>query len=680
MTVIVKRPYDAEEKEKIFAFLYEIWAGELRRDSPDMDHDARIMCDELDEWGKHFLAVDETGKVVGCMRCNHFSDGIPGAEMDMKLDLANLFELFGKDKVTLTSRLAVEPAARGRTVTSQLFFAGYRDVLAAGTEAVVCCAALHLVQLYYQIGFRPYAPSCRLPMGVRVPLVLCVRDRAYLQGIKSPLASLLPPEMDDDGRAAGLLKNKFTRFENPGFDRHSAKLLWAQLAHIHSEDDEPGEVGLFKGIESRELNGAMVKLTRLTFDADEILVQRNEDESCMGVLLSGRLGIGMINDGKPRFVSIIKPGEPFGELGGFGFSKRPLDIIALEKSEVVLLPINSLERFNAMGGAVGTRLAGNLLRILAKRVHAGQQTIAALIDGSAHEIRIRRKSIPDVPQAHEGERRVESYGFDTLKDQDSEYERLVLQATVAEAVEFSKLIQIGMKDGSTIVDLGSGPGVISLLLAKYFPNSRVIGVEPDPVLRTRAMSAAESRGRRRCTFIEGVAEKVPLEENSVDFCYARMLFQHLPNPLAALWEMHRITKPGGLIAVLDVDDDTIITHPEIPGWSRVQGMAAEIQKKNGGNRRIGRELLGLMLNAEIDGAHVEAIPLTTRELSGPLFYRLVFGFKRQILERAGVWNEELQQVFRQAEATLSAPSTFAMTVAVLVHGRASSARTSHMIS
>ena len=669
MTIFVKRPNDAEEKQKIFSFLYEIWANELHRNTPEMDHRARIMQDNLDIWAKHFLAADETGKIVGCLRNNHFSDGLPSEDIYQHLHLSTLFEIFGASKVAFSSRLAIEPASRGKTVTSQLFFNGYRDALMSGTEVGVCYAALHLVHLYYQLGYRPYAPTFQLPFGVRVPLVLCIRDRQYLKSVDSPLFNLLPKAADDNGQAAALIKNRFPRFENPGFDRHSRQLLWAQLAHASSDSATEHNIGLFHGLNSEELSRAMVSLTRLTFDAGESIVNRNETVSCMGVLLSGRLGIGIIHSHKPRFVSIINPGEPFGELCGLNFKSGALDIVALEKSEVVLLPQNILDKFHNLGTDIGERLTRNLLSILAHRVYAGQQAIAALLEGGDHEVRVRRNSIPTTPSANIYTPLFESYGFDSLVDKDSEYERLLLQATVVENVELSKLSHIGMKDGSTIVDVGSGPGIISLLLAKYFPNSSVIGVEPDDGLRKRAIQAAERQGRQQCTFIKGIAEQIPLDDNSVDFCYARLLFQHLPNPGAALKEMHRITARDGLIAVLDVDDAFIVTHPQIQGWIEVQQLVADTQQKNGGNRYIGRELLGLMINAGLDGIHVEAMPFTTRELGGKHFFQLVFGFKRQILERAGLLTSSFQKVFEQAETVLLNPNTFAIVVTILAHGR-----------
>ena len=668
MTIFIKRPNDAEEKQKIFSFLYEIWANELHHDTPEMDHRKRTMRDDLDKWATHFLATDETGKIVGCMRNNHFSNGSPPPEMWQHLHLSSLFRLFGRRNVAYTSRLAIEPISRGKTVTSQLFMKGYQDALLSQIDIAVCYAALHLVHLYFQLGFRPYAPPFNSSLGTRIPLVLCVRDRAYLGNVESPFFKMLPESSDDRGKAAIKLQLHFHRFIDPGFDKHSQQLLWAQIAHLSTVSDNPNSIDLFEGISQKELSQALVNPTHFIFETGESVENRNEVVSCMGILLSGRLGIGMIRCDKPKIASIIHPGEPFGEFSVLDLRKRALDIIALEKSEVVFLPLTSLRRLLTTGDGIGERFTRNLLRILSHRMHTDQQTIASLIEGKDHEVHLRRISLP--PAAISDDFLLsESYGYETLADKSEEYERLKLQATISENVEISKLKQIGLNDGDTIVDVGAGPGMVSTLLARYYPNSKIIGVEPNDDLRENAILSAKRQELSHCSFIKGAAEQIPLENNSIDFCYARLLFQHLPNPRTALREMNRITKPGGLVAVLDVDDAFILTYPEIPGWSQLQGLVAQTQRNNGGNRHIGRELLGLMLDTGLHDVHVEAIPFTIRELGGHQFFRLVFGFKKQILERAGQLRPEYSKVFETAKSIITKPSTFAIVVTIFAHGR-----------
>lgn len=669
MTVFVRSPHDAEETDKIYAFLYEIWVNELQYETPDMNHDTRRMQDTLDTWAKHFLAIDDTGKIVGCMRNNLLSGGISPPDISDHLQLSTLFELYDSDKINLTSRLAIDRSARGKTVTSQLVIAGYSEALAAGADVVICYAALHLVHLYYQLGFRPYAPTFHLTTGTRIPLILCMRDRTYLKSVDSPFFNFLPASQDDSGAAASKLKSRFLRFENPGFDRSSRQMLWAQLAHVPEQSSPSDGISLFQGLSEKELSHAMIKLTRITFDAGETVVNRNECVSCIGVLLSGRLGIGMFNRDKPKLVSMLTPGEPFGALSGDDIEKRALDMVALEKSEVVLLPLGSLRRLNVLGNDVVDRITRNLLRILAQRVHKGQQTIASLIEGGEHEVRVR-STVPPPPTPKTTEKIVESYGFESLVDKNAEYNRLILQATVAENTEISKLTQIGLKDGGTIVDVGSGPGIVSTLFGKYFPNSKIWGIEPDYQLREMATKTAAHQGCRHCTFLEGMAEKIPLDDNVADFTYARLLFQHLPNPLAALKEMHRITTKNGIVAIMDVDDGFIITKPEIPGWSELQQMVAKTQKTRGGNRFVGRELLSMMIDAGLEAPYVEALPFTSHDIGQQNFYRLVFGFKRQILERAGELTEKRRKIFDQAEKTIRKPDTFAIVVIILAHGRA----------
>ncbi len=668
MTVVIRAPRDDEERTKIYRFLYEIWAEEFGREMPGMDHEQRVMRDELDHWAQHFMAIDESGEVIGCLRNNYFARGDPTPDLQRKMQFQQLFDMFDTRNITFTSHLALEPAARGKTVISQLISAAFRDSALQGNELGTCYAALNLVPLYYQLGFRPYAPNFRLSAGVRVPLIICSTDMSYLTGVESPMTRLISKEQDDRGRHARQLDQVFDGFHDPGFDRHSTKALWARLAHLNEEPESSDSTNLFHGIAADELTELMSHLTRLQVAADEVIYKREESGSCMGVLLSGSLGIGVGDPSNPHFVSIIKPGEPFGELGTVGLERHSADVIALEPSEILLFPGDFVERVSAHS-SIGQRLTNNLLRILGQRIHANHHLISRLTGKSRHEVRIRRQSMFQSTTWDDAKNRVESYHFDTLADQEGEYERLVLQATIAESIEFSRLAKIGLQDGQTVVDLGSGPGITSTLLAKYFPNSQIVGVEPDATLRGRAREFVHREGIGQCQFVEGTAENIPLDDQTADFCYARLLFQHLPDPAAALAEMKRITKTGGIISILDVDDGTIVTHPEIEGWPAIQKKVAQVQAEYGGDRYIGRQLFGEMARTGIDGVHIDPIPITTREIDGRLFYRIVFGFKQLILKRAGAWNQEVQTVFEQAQSVLADPHTFAMVVIMLAHGR-----------
>lgn len=264
---------------------------------------------------------------------------------------------------------------------------------------------------------------------------------------------------------------------------------------------------------------------------------------------------------------------------------------------------------------------------------------------------------------------IESYQFDSLGDREKELQRLISQATIGEEIEISTLKKLGLEDGMKLLDLGSGPGVTSILIAKRFPLLSTIGIEPEQKLRAEAEMLAASKGlSERCRFIEGVGDNIPLEDKVIDFCYARLLFQHLPNPLEVLEEMQRVTKKGGKVVIVDVDDSSNILHPSPEGMSDLENHIGRVQAAAGGDRHIGRKLQGLLHQRGFVEVSVHPVPITADNLGRETFFNIVYSFKRQLLERSGEYNDQSRATFAQLEKLISLPSTFAMTTVFAAHG------------
>jgi ubiquinone/menaquinone biosynthesis C-methylase UbiE len=119
--------------------------------------------------------------------------------------------------------------------------------------------------------------------------------------------------------------------------------------------------------------------------------------------------------------------------------------------------------------------------------------------------------------------------------------------------------------GQRILDLGCGTGDLSRDMAAYVaPGGEVIGVD-----FSRAM--VDEAIRRQVdpdlpvTFEHGDAQALRFKSGSFDRCWTERMLCHLSNPAAALAEMVRVVRPGGLVAVVDIDaGGTMIDHPDQP--------------------------------------------------------------------------------------------------------------------
>jgi len=99
-----------------------------------------------------------------------------------------------------------------------------------------------------------------------------------------------------------------------------------------------------------------------------------------------------------------------------------------------------------------------------------------------------------------------------------------------------------------VLDVGTGPGVIALLLAGMGHN--VTGMDRSLEMLKKAKENSERLGLR-VEFKQGDAENIPFESGSFDAVINRHVLWTLPNPQRALEEWKRVLKPGGKLVIVD---------------------------------------------------------------------------------------------------------------------------------
>ena len=170
--------------------------------------------------------------------------------------------------------------------------------------------------------------------------------------------------------------------------------------------------------------------------------------------------------------------------------------------------------------------------------------------------------------------------------------------------------------------MGIGPGTITLDLARRLPHGWVVGIDSalTAVAATKALAA--NRGALNLRLLVGDVYQLGFADAAFDVVHAHQLVQHLADPVAALREMRRVCKPGGLVAVRDADYSAMTWHPPSAGLARWLQLYHEVARSNGGEPDAGRRLLGWARDAgfsEIDsqpGAWCFAPP--TDVVGGPI--------------------------------------------------------------
>jgi ubiquinone/menaquinone biosynthesis C-methylase UbiE len=198
---------------------------------------------------------------------------------------------------------------------------------------------------------------------------------------------------------------------------------------------------------------------------------------------------------------------------------------------------------------------------------------------------------------------------------DRELKRLRDQALMTWDKEARNLQWFGLKDGMTVLELGSGPGFITEALLELLPSSSVIALEIDPVMIEKAASYLEGRvDASRLTSIAGSIMQIDLPDNSVDFALGRFLFQHLPDPVGAAREVLRVLRPGGKLVIVDIDDDLHLFDPDGgPVIKAINDRYREKHEAKGGNRFIGRALPRVLRDAGFTEPKMEAVVVHNHE-------------------------------------------------------------------
>ncbi len=143
--------------------------------------------------------------------------------------------------------------------------------------------------------------------------------------------------------------------------------------------------------------------------------------------------------------------------------------------------------------------------------------------------------------------------------------------------------------GDAVLDVGCGPGSITVGLAAAVPDGHVDAFDVAPEIVATAAEAAT--GIHNVVFTTGDVYAIDAVDDTYDAVHAHQVLQHLTRPVEALREMRRVTRPGGLVAVRDADYGTFIHAPTDPILDRWLELYHEVAHRNGAEPDAGRHLL-----------------------------------------------------------------------------------------
>jgi ubiquinone/menaquinone biosynthesis C-methylase UbiE len=201
-----------------------------------------------------------------------------------------------------------------------------------------------------------------------------------------------------------------------------------------------------------------------------------------------------------------------------------------------------------------------------------------------------------------------------------------------------------LRAGLDLLDVGCGPGTITVDLARLVAPGRVVGVDRAADVVEKAAGLASQQGVA-IELRDADVYALPFPDASFDVVHAHQVLQHLADPVGALVEMRRVLRPGGLLAARDADYACFAWAPRDEGLTRWLELYSAVTRRNSAEPDAGRFLKGWALRAGFTDLTVSASTWTYADAASTAWW-------------GGLWADrcELSSFAQQAvEYRLSTP-------------------------
>lgn len=177
-------------------------------------------------------------------------------------------------------------------------------------------------------------------------------------------------------------------------------------------------------------------------------------------------------------------------------------------------------------------------------------------------------------------------------------ERLRLQSNVLQSGTNDFLTKIGIRPGMACLDVGCGGGDVSCELARRVGvGGGVIGLDMDVVQLDIIRNEATAQQFANIDYRAVDVTSFPSDLGTFDIVYSRYLLCHLPRRTEVLTWMVSCLKPGGVLALEDIDFSGRFCYPPQPAFDRYLNLSADVIRRRGGDPDFGLKLPVLVAEA-----------------------------------------------------------------------------------
>ena len=163
-----------------------------------------------------------------------------------------------------------------------------------------------------------------------------------------------------------------------------------------------------------------------------------------------------------------------------------------------------------------------------------------------------------------------------------------------------------LEPGMKMIDVGCGPGSISVGLAEAVAPGELHGVDADGANIEISKSIAVDSGQSNAIFRVGDPLELPYDDDAFDVAHCHYGLTYVPDAQAALAEIRRVLKPGGILGWREMITGSCIMHPDFGVLQRAWDLFEDILTTDDAHPQMGKEVKSRLVGAGFENIRMSA--------------------------------------------------------------------------
>ena len=224
-------------------------------------------------------------------------------------------------------------------------------------------------------------------------------------------------------------------------------------------------------------------------------------------------------------------------------------------------------------------------------------------------------------------------------------------------------------DGSTVLEAACGVGAQTRIISQKNPKTRFVSIDLSEKSLMTASQTIDFHGIKNVEFLQADVLKLPFEDDYFDHVFVCFLLEHLTEPEIILKELRRVLKSGGSITVIEGDHGSTYFYPDSEMAQNVIKAQVKLQKQNGGNAHIGRQLYPMLKEAGFANVAVnprvvyvdDSRPEMKESFTRKTFTAMIKGVGDEVVSKNIIRTNEFEQGIHDLYRTAEGGGTFCYT-------------------